>query len=136
MVGVSVAVAGLVGCGGEASRSGVGVITGTPAKTQAAKTARARVSVDLPDESSIGDGVFDLANRQGTLSATVPGVGPIEVMEDGSTWYEKLPALLSTPDKPWIRLDVATSIAKLGAVNPRLFTEALASDPVLSLSLL
>jgi branched-chain amino acid transport system substrate-binding protein len=83
----------------------------------------------------MAEGTFDLAHHQGTMSGTVPAVGPVDVLQDGTTWYGKVPSVVSTSAKPWIKVDLTASLAKLSSLSPELFSQALAGDlpPVLEI---
>jgi hypothetical protein len=136
ILGLVVLLGALVGCGG-GRQTALAVVTQAPSKTHAAKTVRVSFNTTVQGQSIQGSGLFDLSNRQGTLTTTLPGLGSVDAILDNTTIYEKLPPQLSAPvGKAWFKLDVATGLQKLTGVNSQFMSQSFSSDPTTTLDYL
>jgi hypothetical protein len=130
LVGGVIGVAGAVGDKGHAL-STVGLVSAVPDKTLKARTARISTDVRLAGVEITVDGVIDLAHQQGTFTSNAPGIGTIEVIQDGATVYDKLPpsAASGFGGKQWLKFNPATLLAKATGVNAGVFSQGASADP-------
>jgi hypothetical protein len=96
------------------------LVASSPTKTVAQKTARLFEDIVItPATGSVQDityqGVGDFAAHRTELTLSVAGQSG-DLIVDGTTVYEKIPALASVLGKPWAKLDL-TALGKLAGVS-------------------
>jgi hypothetical protein len=131
------------GGGGGKSASPGAAPSGTPldtvlasaTKTVDAKSAKVALKIDVtgagtPATTVTGSGAFDFSGRKGSLTVTIPKLGPLEVVLDGQTIYEKLPSQLAGAlgGKQWIKIDMAT-IGQVSGIDISSLSSLRSSDP-------
>lgn len=127
----------------------VSLIKDTRAKFAALKTAHFTQTIVLtPVTGTVQTisitGSVDLADHRVGMAFTLPGVGSIDAVLDGSTIYEKLPQLSKVlGGKPWIKIDPATLSRATGGPFGALLSslqgalnQVQSQDPTSSLTLL
>jgi hypothetical protein len=127
---VSIAAAcALAGCGGGATS--VDPVAHAAQKTWAAGSARvaytARVQVAGQSVAMQGSGVFDSQTQSGKITMTVPKVGTIDEVMEGTVIYLRMPKLKLPGGKPWMKLDLAKADKSLGLDQ---FMQSQTSNPL------
>jgi hypothetical protein len=130
-----VLVAALASCGGTGT-SAVVIVGAAQSKTEAARTARITFSVALQGQTIETQGIADLANSEATYTTTLPGLGTIQAIQDGTILYEKLPAHSSPTSQPWIKFDIARGLHELTGLDTQFFSQSASTDPAASLDYL
>ena len=121
VVALVVAVGATGACGNKKTANAQEIISGAPAKTAAASTARVTEtmkitggSLDMPPVNA--SGVIDFATGKASLDFDLLGQA-VKVVVDGATMYEHIPGLESQlGGKPWIKINL-DDIGKLSGIQ-------------------
>ena len=135
------ATAALNACGGDSpDYVSSAPIVNAAQKTAAAGSAKAAVDVAWTESNGrhvelTGDGVVDIAGREGRLALDLSGVpgarGTVEQIFDGSVVWMHIPGFALPRGKKWIRIDVDKASKDVGG-DVGSFPQA-ASDPASAL---